>query len=84
MKSSLMLSAIGACLFAVAGVTTAAQPPQDAQSSGKAAMQENANMSAQSSTDMSYGGVADSRSTSGGMQPRKCSTGPQCDIFFGQ
>ena len=74
----------------------------DVQPSGRAIMEQNADQSAQSSTDMyygetgrnvnaseqsktgaSYGGVAGVRSEAGGPRPRPCSTGHQCNIYFG-
>jgi hypothetical protein len=47
-------------------------------------MQQDANTSAQSSTDTSYGGMPDTHSVTSGPRTRHCATGPQCDIFFGQ
>lgn len=86
MKSRFVLPIAGALLLAAAGAVSAAetQQPQDPQTQGQAQMMQNANTSAQSSTDTSYGGVPDTRSTAGGMRTHTCSSRPQCDIFFGQ
>jgi hypothetical protein len=58
-----------------------------AQSSdpSKATMQNNANASAQATTDMSYGGGTDTRTSSGAPKAhmRNCTVDPQCNIFFG-
>ncbi|MGF6297602.1 MULTISPECIES: hypothetical protein [Paraburkholderia] len=82
MKSRLVLTA--ACsLLLVAGVSNAVERQQDEQSSAHATMKQNANESAQSSTDMSYGGVPDTRMEAGNTPTRACSARPQCNIFFG-
>ena len=67
--------------------------------SGRALMQQDANESAQATTDMSfgeaaqgaqavrnvsYGGVAAGQSEAGGRQNQPCASGPQCRIYFGQ
>jgi hypothetical protein len=47
-------------------------------------MVENANASAQSSTDVSYGGVPDTRSAAGGarsLSPPTCPTRLNCELF---
>jgi len=83
MKRLLTLPVAGALLFAAAGVAVGAEMPQS-QATPKATMQDNANASAQAATDMSYGGTSDDRSASGAtLHSRQCSTGPQCNIYFG-
>ena len=89
MKLRLVLTAASALLL-VAGTATAKEgrevPPyvhETMQSDAHATMQDNANASAQSITDMSYGGVPDTRSASGSARTRTCATRPHCDIFFG-
>ena len=83
MKKLLAVPVVGALLFAAAGEAVGAEAPQD-QTTPKATMFDNANASAQATTDMSYGGTSDIQSASGTMQHwRKCSTGPQCNIYFG-
>lgn len=85
MKSRFVLSIAGALLLAAAGAVSAAEvQPENQQTQGQAQMMQNANTSAQSSTDTSYGGVSDTRGAAGGMRVQTCSSRPQCDIFFGQ
>jgi hypothetical protein len=71
---------------------------QGAAASGRALMQQNANESAQATTDIplgdtghgqpvqnvSYGGVATGQSESGNRQTQSCGSAPQCRIYFGQ
>jgi hypothetical protein len=85
MKSRLLLPTAALLLLGAAGTVSAADmPQQDDSSSGQATMMQNANTSAQSSTDMSYGGVSDTHSAAG-WRTRTCTPPrPQCDIFFGQ
>jgi len=83
MKSRLVLPIAGALLLAAAGAVSAAElQPEDQQTPGQAKMMQNANMSAQSSSDTSYGGVPDTRGATGGA--RTCTPWPHCDIFFGR
>lgn len=88
MKSRSLLVVSGILLFLVAGSVPAQQSPQQtqeqAQPSGQTAIAKDANMSAQSTSDTSYGGMPDTRSQASGTRLRHCATGPQCDIFFGQ
>jgi len=85
MKSRFVLPIAGALLLAAAGAASAAEmQPEDQQSQGRAQMMQDANMSAQSSTDTSYGGVSDTRGAAGAMRMQACQSRPQCDIFFGQ
>ena len=84
MKILTALPLAGALLMAIPVATWADDMAQSNEPS-KAMMQNNANASAQATTDMSYGGATDTRSSSGlPMQhSRNCSTGPQCNIYFG-
>jgi len=79
MKSGLVLIAASALLL-VSVMATAKQgrevPPYAHQT-----LQDG---SAQSSTDMSYGGVSDTRSTSGSPGAHTCVTGPRCNLYFGR
>jgi hypothetical protein len=63
---------------------------------GRTQMQQNANESAQATTDMplrnagegaqdvSYGGVGGGQSQAGWRQNPACRFGPQCNVYFGQ
>jgi hypothetical protein len=84
MKILMALPVAGALLMAMPVATMADDIAQSSDAS-KASMQNNANASAQATTDMSYGGATDTRTSSGRtMQAtRNCSTGPNCNIFFG-
>jgi hypothetical protein len=55
MKSTFILAAVGIVLFASGTMTNAQEPQQSVQPSARAKMEEDANASAQSGTDMSYG-----------------------------
>jgi len=88
MKSRLILAAGVACLFAVAGTAHSQNLQQEAQPamqpSAQPAMQQTAEgRPAQSGADTSYGGVPATRSAAGGIRSRSCTSGPQCNIFFG-
>ena len=82
MKSGLVLIATSA-VFLVSGIASGKDvrdvPPYTHQT-----VQDDANASAQSNTDMSYGGVPDTRSTSGNSDMRSCVTGPRCNLYFGR
>ncbi|MBP0593699.1 hypothetical protein J8I87_29230 [Paraburkholderia sp. LEh10] len=84
MKILMALPVAGALLMAVPVATMAEDVAQSSDAS-KATMQNNANSSAQATTDMSYGGSMEMRTSSGRPMPhaRDCSTGPQCNIYFG-
>lgn len=87
----------GALLVAMAGSATAQESQQDTQSqaqsqaqlqarpAGQAGVAHDANMSAQATSDTSYGGMPDTRSATSNMsRPRQCVGGSvQCDVFFG-
>ncbi len=84
MASALISAATGAILLASAGITNAQETQQSAQPSARATMVENANASAQSSTDVSFGGVPDTRSAAGGarsLSPPTCPTRLKCELF---
>ena len=84
MKSAFVLSAASAVLLVSAGFTSAQETQQSVQPSARARMVENANASAQSSTDVSYGGVPDTRSATGAARSPispKCATRLKCDLF---
>jgi len=83
MKSWWVLPVAGALLLFGAGVSSAVAMQQNEQPSAQTATQENTNASAQSGVDTGYGGVSSTRSASGSARTRPLSTGPQCDIFFG-
>jgi hypothetical protein len=72
MKSTLVLNAVlstsSAVLLAAASVAIAQETPVP-QPSGRALMQHNANTSAQSTTDISYGGSSDTQGAAGGANP---------------
>lgn len=58
--------------------------PSHTQPSSHQRMQDDANASAQASTDMSYGGAPDTRSASGKAASPPCGPGLRCDVYFGQ
>jgi hypothetical protein len=68
MKSALILTVFGTILLGSASMANAQETQQSAPPSARAKMVEDANMSAQSGTDVSYGGVSDTRSETGGPQ----------------
>jgi hypothetical protein len=65
MKSTFVLTAAGAALLVSASIASAQQQTHGAPPSARAIMQQNANDSAQSTTDMSYGGVVDTYGDTG-------------------
>ena len=84
MKSAFALPAAGALFLLSAGCTSVQETRQSVQPSARATMIENANASAQSSTDVSYGGVPDTRSAAGGTRSPSsptCTTRLKCDLF---
>lgn len=101
MKFHLWLAMASAVLLLVP-VSIGAQQTDSAAGdgmSGRTLMQQNANESAQATTDMSfgepgqpvqgvrnasYGGVAAGQSEMGGRQSQPCSSGPLCRVYFGQ
>ena len=95
MKSALILTVFGTILLGSASMANAQETQQSAPPSARAKMVEDANMSAQSGTDVSYGGVPDTRSETGGAQTEgvhpplppvlslspACAGGARCDLF---
>jgi len=84
MKSAFVSTAAGAILLVSAGCTSVQETQQSGQPSARATMVENANASAQSSTDVSYGGVPDTRTATGGTRSPSsptCVTRLRCDLF---
>lgn len=101
MKLRLLMAMASAVLLLVPASAIALQP-DDAQNggvSGSAMMQQNANESAQATTDMSfgeggapatsavrnvsYGGVTAGQSETGARPSQPCTSGPQCKVYFG-
>jgi outer membrane protein TolC len=84
MKSAFALTVAGAILVLSAGCTSVQEAQQSAQPSARATMLENANASAQHSRDVSYGGVPDTRTATGGARSPSsptCATRLKCDLF---
>ena len=84
MKLAFALTAAGAIFLMSAGCTSVQETQQSVQPSARATMVENANASAQSSTDVSYGGVPDTRSATGATRSPispKCATRLKCNLF---
>jgi hypothetical protein len=101
MKVRVLMIAATAVLFLAPRTANAAEMggQPDAGMSGRAQMQQNANESAQATTDMSfgqswqpgqgerdvsYGGVATGQSEAGGKRGQSCAVGPACRVYFGQ
>jgi len=82
MKSAYFVTVIGAILLVSASITNAQDMQLRAQPSARASLQDDANASAQSSTDMSYGGIVDTRSEAGAPpRPTPCDDARQCNLF---
>ncbi len=85
---SRLIGPVAVALLLAAGTASAAEMQQEStQSSGQSALMRDANMSAQSSTDMSYGGVPESLGAAGAartVRMRACGSQPQCDVYFGR
>lgn len=84
MKSAFVSTVTCAVLLVSAGCTSVPEAHQSVPPPARATLVENANESAQSTTDVSYGGVPDTQSTSGNARspgPPTCVTGPRCDLF---
>ncbi|QIE29372.1 hypothetical protein SBC1_72400 (plasmid) [Caballeronia sp. SBC1] len=82
MKSAYFVTVIGAILLVSASITNAQDMHLRAQPSARASLQDDANASAQSSTDMSYGGVVATRSEAGAPpRPTPCADASQCNFF---
>lgn len=100
MKLRLLMVMASAILFFAPRPVSALGPDgqQEPTAPGSARMQQNANESAQATTDIplgdtwqgqpvqnvSYGGVAAGQSESGSRSDRACGSGPQCRIYFGR
>ncbi|MFT4067398.1 hypothetical protein [Paraburkholderia sp.] len=101
MKVRVLMVAASAVLFLAPRTATAAElsGQPDAGMSGRAVMQQNANESAQATTDVSlgqgwqprqgvedasYGGVAAGQSEAGGKWNQSCAAGSGCKVYFGQ
>jgi hypothetical protein len=83
MKSTFVSTVACAVLLVSAACTSAQETQQSVQPTARASLVENANESAQSITDVSYGGVPDTQSASGSTRspgPPTCVTGPRCDL----
>ncbi|SDD00881.1 hypothetical protein [Paraburkholderia lycopersici] len=84
---TIRLALIAACVAALAAAapgTARAKDEPVSQDSAHQTMTNDANASAQASTDMSYGGVPDTRGASGHRTGKTCWPRSECDIFFGQ
>jgi orotidine-5'-phosphate decarboxylase len=88
MKRALISTAAGVTLLAAASLTSAQQQQQpeqqNVQPSARQTMEENANASAQSNTDMSYGGVPDTQNATGVLRPIRpdtCPSSPRCNLY---
>ena len=82
MKSALFVTVTGAILLVSASITDGQDMQQRAQPSARATLQDDANASAQSSTDMSYGGIVATRSEAGAPpRPTPCAYARQCNLF---
>jgi hypothetical protein len=84
MKPTFFLAAIGTALLGSTSITNAQGTQPSADPSSRARMVEDADMSAQSSADLSYGGVPDTRSAAGSTQTGAthsdlCASGNRCD-----
>lgn len=83
---TLRLALIATCVAVVAAGapgTARAQNESVPQERSHQTMIDNANASAQASTDMSYGGTADTRGASGQRAGKTCWPRAECDVFFG-
>jgi hypothetical protein len=84
MKTRLAL--IGLCVVAVAAAvprTARATDDPATQERAHQTMTNDADASAQASTDMSYGGVPETHGASGHRTGKMCWPRPDCDVFFG-
>jgi hypothetical protein len=102
MRVRILMIAATAVLFLAPRTATAAEigGQADPGMPGRAMMEQNANESAQSTTDMSfgqswdahdqrvrnasYGGVPAGESQAGGRRSQSCSFGTECKVYFGQ
>jgi len=87
MNSKLLFAASVASLVAAIGTAYAQDTPATTQQTAqhKAEAPVPAPTPTPASDDATYGGVPSERSMSAsGTRQARCSTGPNCDIFFGQ
>ncbi|HEY2019682.1 hypothetical protein [Paraburkholderia sp.] len=101
MKARLLMIVASAVLFLAPRTASATERvgQTDAGMPGRAEMQQNANESAQATTDMSlghgwqprqgvseasYGGMAAGQSEAGGKRAQSCAGGSHCSVYFGQ
>ena len=100
MKLRLLMVMASAVLFLAPRPVSASESDGQpgAAATGRAMMQQNANESAQATTDIplgdtgqgqqvrnvSYGGVAAGQSESGTRPGQPCGSAPQCRVYFGQ
>ncbi|QIE28068.1 hypothetical protein SBC1_61790 (plasmid) [Caballeronia sp. SBC1] len=90
MNSKLLFAAGIASLFAAIGTAYAQDTPESSQQMPQQKAEAPALMPAPTATtttsdDATYGGVPSGRSMSAsGTRQAQCSTGPNCNIFFGQ
>ena len=83
---TLRLALIATCVAAVAAVAPGTARAKDEPVSHERAhqtMTDDADASAQASTDMSYGGTPDTRSASGHRTGKMCWPRPDCYVFYG-
>ncbi|POR52071.1 hypothetical protein B0G62_10539 [Paraburkholderia eburnea] len=78
------LAAIVMVASATAPGTAQSKDEPVSQERAHQTMTDDANASAQAGTDMSYGGMPDTRSASGHRVGKPCSPRSDCDIYFGQ
>ena len=82
MKSSLFVTVSAAILLVSTSITNAQDMQPREQPSARATLQDDANASAQSGTDMSYGGIVVTRSEAGAPpRPTQCNFARQCNLF---
>lgn len=85
MNSKLLFAAGVASLFAAMGTAYAQDTPESTQQMPQQKMEAPAPTPAPASNDSTYGGVPAGQSMSAsGTRQTRCSTGPNCDVFFGQ
>lgn len=77
---------VGCVAVLAAGAPATAQSKDEPVSQQRAhqTMTDDADASAQASTDMSYGGMPDTHSVSGHRTGKACWPRSECDVFFGQ
>jgi hypothetical protein len=82
MKSSLLVTVSATILLVSASITNAQDMQPRGQPSARSTLQDDANASAQSGTDMSYGGIVATRSEAGAPPHQtQCNYARQCNLF---